>query len=156
MKGKTIGMGLVGTALVAGAALYYLQVYYFYDEVAAADVTIRLTSLVSGAPEAIPVAGLQAIDAGSSPIRFRACFDTPLDQALLGETFAAYDGAEPLIAPGWFDCFDASDIGVALEGGQARAFLSETGIALGVDRVVAIFENGRGYAWNQIQPGFGE
>lgn len=156
MNGKIIGSGLIGTAAVAGAALYYLQVYYFYDTVAPEDLSIRLSGAESGVPEAIPVDNLQAIDAGSSPIRFRACFDTPLGQSMLTETFTPYEGAEPLTAPGWFDCFDATAIGDALQDGTALAFLSEPEIATGVDRVVAVFEDGRGYAWTQIRPGFGE
>lgn len=156
MNGRIVGIGLVGTAAVAGAALYYLQVYHFYRELAPAEVTIRLAAAGTGEPEAIPTEGLRAIDASSSPIRFRACFATPLDPAALAAAYSPYEGAEPLTAPGWFACFDAAEIGAALEEGRATAFLSEPGIALGVDRVVAVFEDGRGYAWHQISLGFEE
>ena len=58
----------------------------------------------------------------------------------------------PTIAPYWFDCFDAKAIGAALEKGEARAFLSQKDIAPQIDRVVAVFPDGRAYAWHQVQP----
>ncbi len=57
-----------------------------------------------------------------------------------------------MTAPGWFDCFDANAIGEALERGEALAFLSQAEIAVGVDRVVAVFPDGRAYAWHQLAP----
>ncbi|MEM6325080.1 MAG: DUF6446 family protein, partial [Pseudomonadota bacterium] len=95
------------TALVAGVALYYLQVYAFYEELAPEDVTIQLTSLTSELPEPIQTADLSAIDSDSSPLRFRACFTTPSSIAALSEGYFIYDAAEPLNAPEWFACFDA-------------------------------------------------
>ncbi|MCA8884541.1 MAG: histidine kinase [Rhodobacteraceae bacterium] len=154
MSGKIIGSLIVAIALIAGISLYYLQVYYYYDEVAADAVDIRLTPVQGGAPESIPAVVLGAIDANSSPIRFRACFTTPLSQAMLTETYRIYDDAEPLTAPGWFDCFDAGDIGAALEDGRAIAFLGEADIAHGVDRIVAVFDDGRAFAWHQLNSEF--
>lgn len=156
MSGKIIGVVILGIALIAGAALYYLQVYHWYDEVAADTVEIQLTGIVSGQPETIPVEGLQVIDAGSSPIRFRACFSTPLSTALLSETYQMYEGAEPLTAPAWFECFDAEDIGAALEDGRAMAFVSQLEVRPQVDRVVAVFEDGRAFAWHQFNPEFAD
>ncbi len=156
MNGKLVGGFIVVAALVAGAALYYLQVYAYYDEVAAEDVEIRLTSLASRAPEPILADNMRAIDAGSSPLRFRACFTTPASLAALTETFVMYDTAEPLNAPDWFDCFDAAAVGAALESGEALAFLGTPGIADGVDRVVAVFRDGRAYAWHQLNEKYRE
>ena len=68
----------------------------------------------------------------------------------LTETYEVYDQPTPLTAPGWFDCFDAQAIGAALEENQAIAFLGTANITYGFDRVVAIFPDGRGYAWHQI------
>ncbi len=149
MQGKWIVGGIAGAAAVAGAAMYYLQVYYYYDPVPAEALEIRLTAL-SGTPETIPAEGVEAIDADSSPIRFRACFATPVSLATLSETYRIYETAEPLTAPGWFSCFDASAIGRALEDGTAIAFLGEENIRYGIDRVVAVAQDGRGYAWQQI------
>jgi hypothetical protein len=136
---------------VAGVFLWYTAERAFYEEVAfQPGAEIRLVPLVSKVPEPIMVAGIEGIDADSSPIKFRACFTTPLSLAMLTETYQTYPGAEPLIAPRGFDCFDAEAIGRALESGEALAFLSEPDIHPGVDRVVAVFGDGRAYAWHQL------
>lgn len=147
MTGRILAAFLVITAIVAGIAMYWLQVYAYYEEVESPE--IRLTTL-SGVAEPILADDVEAIDAGSSPIRYRACFTTPMSQAMLTETYEVYDDAVPLVAPGWFDCFDATAIGEALEEGRAIAFLGEANVEYGIDRIVAIDANGRGYAWHQI------
>lgn len=131
--------------------MYYLQVYHFYEEVAANGTDdVQLTSITSGAPEAVLYDNFQAIDATSSPIRYRACFTTTMSQAMLTETYEMYEGAVPLVAPGWFDCFDAEALGAALQEGNTLAFLGQANIEYGIDRIVAIDENGNGYVWHQI------
>lgn len=150
MSGKILGIIIVSVALIAGAAIYYLQIYAFYDEVSAEAAPIRLTMLATEAPEDILVDSFEGIDADSSPLRFRACFTTPMSQAMLTETYVTYEGAEPLNAPPWFECFDATEIGEALSRGEAIAFLGEREIADGVDRVVAVFDDGRAFAWHQL------
>lgn len=142
---------IVLSALMGGAMLYYTQVYAYYQPVASQPgAEIRLIPVIGDTPEAILAENITGIDGESSPIRFRACFTTPMTLAMLTETYRVYDRAEPLNAPGWFDCFDAAKIGAALETGEAVAFLSETNIHPGVDRVVAVFADGRAYAWQQL------
>lgn len=154
MNGKIVAGGIVLTGLVAGIAMYWLQVYAYYEPAAfTPGAEIKLTPIIGDAPEAIVVSDIQGIDAESSPLRFRACFVTPLSLATLTETYQAYEAAEPTIAPGWFDCFDAGEIADALESGEALAFLSQSAIAPQIDRVVAVFPDGRAYAWHQLQPG---
>jgi hypothetical protein len=150
MNGKLLGTLIMGTALFAGIAIYYLQVYGYYDEVNLETVDLRLTSVVSGKPEPVLVDNVRAIDADSSPLRFRACYTMPNSIAMLTETFVIYDNAVPLTAPGWFDCFDAKEIGDALGQHRAIAFLAQKNIHDGIDRVVAVFDDGRAYAWHQI------
>ena len=151
MIGRIYVGAIVISALLAGAAIYYLQVYGYYHEVAASApaAEIRMTTL-EGVTEPLLIEGFEGIDADSSPIRFRACFRTPQSMAMLTETYQTYDGATPLVAPGWFDCFDAEAIGEALEAGQAVAYLGEENIEYGIDRVIAIMDDGRAFAWNQI------
>ncbi len=143
-------LGMVVIALMAGAALYYLQVYAYYDDVSAQVEDVQLVSITSGEPEGIVFENLQAIDSDSSPLRFRSCFTTELSQALLTETYAIYDDAEPRVAPGWFDCFDADQIGADLTTGIAFAFMGTENIQYGIDRVVAVYPDGRAFAWHQI------
>ena len=152
MNGKLVGGFIVVSALVVGAAIYYLQEFYYYTPVqlAEGDVAVELTSLASGVPEAIIADEFRAIDADSSPIRYRACFTTPMSQAMLSETYVPYAEAVPLTGPGSFDCYDAEEIGLALEEGRAMAFTGIENVHYGIDRVVAILDDGRGFVWHQI------
>ena len=154
MTGKLVGAFILFIAAAAGIAVYWLQEYAYYTEAAfTPGAEIVLTPIESDQPEVILAENVQGIDADSSPLRFRACFVTPLTQGMLTETYRAYEGAEPLNAPSWFDCFDASAIGAALENGEALAFLSQSNVAPDVDRVVAVFADGRAFAWHQFRPG---
>ncbi|CAN0585754.1 unnamed protein product, partial [Ectocarpus sp. 12 AP-2014] len=102
MNGKVLAMFLAATAVIGGSAMYYLQVYGFYEDVQATNVDdVQLTSLTSGIPEVILYENFKAIDANSSPLRYRACFETSMSQALLTETYEIYEFAVPTVAPGW-------------------------------------------------------
>ena len=151
MNGKYVAGFIVIVAALAGAAMYWLQEYAFYQPASFQPGNeIKLTLIDSGLSEPILAEGVEGIDADSSPLRFRACFHTPLSQAMLTETYKMYDKAVPLNAPSWFGCFDAARIGEALEKGEAIAFLSQANIAPQIDRVVAVFPDGRAYAWHQL------
>ena len=151
MSGKLVAAFLVLVAVVGGASIYYLQVYAYYSEVqATGDGDVQLTALESGVAEPILYDAFEAIDAESSPLRYRACFTTTLSQALLTETFALYDAPVPTVAPAWFDCFDADAIGAALEEERAIAYLGTANVIYGFDRVVAITDDGQGYVWHQL------
>lgn len=151
MSGKLIGSFIVITALIFGAVVYYYQEYGYYYEVPASGSTdVMLTPMASETPEPILYDSFSAIDADSSPIRYRACFTTSQSLAMMTETYEPYEAAEPLIGPKWFDCFDAKEIGRALETGEAVAFLGQKNLHYGIDRVIAVFPDGRGFAWHQI------
>ena len=157
MMGKFLAVLIVSAAVLGAAAMYYFQVYAYYKPVQISDspampgaTRIQLTSLTSTVPEPILVADFQGIDATSSPLRFRGCFTTPMSIAMLTETYVTYGDAVPLTAPHWFGCFDAKAIGADLADGQAFAFLSERDIVDGIDRVVAVYGDGRAYAWHQL------
>lgn len=136
------------SAIIAGAGMYYLQVYGFYEAVYEEDV--QLVSLTSEQPETIVFDNFQAIDAESSPIRYRACFTTTQSLAFLTESYVLVDDVDPRNAPNWFDCFDAAAIGAELEAGTALTFLGAKNIEFGVDRIVAITDDGRGYVWHEL------
>ena len=95
MNGKVIGGFIVLSGLIAAAAMYYLQVYAFYDDVSDTTETVELTTVAGGAPEPILAENIRAIDADSSPIRYRACFETPMSQAIGNDISVETD---PLIA----------------------------------------------------------
>jgi len=117
---------IVVSALIAGAALYYLQVYAYYEEISLEVEDVQLTSMFTGEPEPILFENFKAIDSDSSPLRFR------------------------LNAPGWFDCFDAGQIGADLASGVALPFMGIENIQYGIDRVIAVYPDGRAFAWHQI------
>ena len=151
MTGKLLAILLLVSAALAGGGMYYLQVYGFYYDVTPSpgeDVAL----LVDGAdaPVAIKYSGFQAIDADSSPIRFRACFDTDLTLEELQSTYLPADEATPLTAPGWFDCYDAVALADALKSGRAQAFIGQKNIHYGVDRIVAVTQDGKGYIWHAL------
>jgi hypothetical protein len=144
--GRFLVVLLLASAALGGVGMWYLQVYGYYDVLPEQD-SIALTRAGEDTPRDVAISAFEGIDANSSPIRFRACFTL----AEPGE-FAPYDGATPLNAPGWFDCFDAAAIGAALEAGDAQAVTAHANITYGIDRVAAIFPDGRAYAWHQINP----
>ncbi|UWQ61705.1 histidine kinase [Leisingera caerulea] len=149
--GKLLALILIVSALAAGGAMYYLQVYGFYDEVAlqpGRDVV--LVPLDGGEGQPIAYGDFEAIDAGSSPIRYRACFNTRMTPDELAQVFTLSDKIEPRNAPEWFDCFDAAAIGAKLADGSAKSFLSVKNISYGVDRIVAVTDAGRGYVWHEL------
>lgn len=141
--GKFLTVVLLVCAVLAGGGMYYLQVYAYYDELLAQD-TITLTA-PGAMPREVPIADFVGIDSDSSPIRYRACFT--LD-SVAGA--APYDGATPLIAPSWFDCFDAAQLAADLDSGAAQAVLAQGNFRYGFDKVIAHYPDGRAFAWQQI------
>lgn len=137
------------TGAIAGGLMYYQQVYAYYEEVEFSPYAVVMTSVTSGQPEPLLVEDFDAIDAISSPLRYRACFTTPISLATLTETYQIIEDAEPRVAPGWFDCFDAEQIGADIRT-DAVVFMGVANIQYGIDRVVAVYPDGRGYAWHQI------
>lgn len=144
MTARIVILFMLVSSLIAGAAMYYLQVYAFYREL---PVQTQVTvTRADGMEVPMEVSGFRGIDADSSPIRYRACFDV----ASVPPDLTPYPQAEPLTTPGWFDCYDAPAIGAALESGAARAFLGQANIVWGVDRIVVVTADGRGFSWHQI------
>ena len=142
--GKIIAGGIVVAALIGGAAMYWLQVYAYYEELPAQDAIV-MTPL-GGAPVSLPVRDFRGIDAVTSPLRYRACFTLAAPTAAL----LRHRDPTPLNAPSWFDCFDSGEIGADLEAGTARAYVAEANIEYGFDRVVAVYADGRAFAWHQM------
>lgn len=148
---------ILGSGLLAGVGLVYLQSYAGWAELDQAQVgEIQLQSVVDGELTTIlaeNVKGLDTVEDGvrlSGDLSFRACFTTPQSLATFTESYVIKDNAEPLTSPGWFECYDARDVGAALEAGEAIAFAGAENISYGVDRVAAIFDDGRGFVWHQL------
>jgi len=157
--GRVVAGGIVLAALIGGAAMWYLQVYGYYRDVAlgqgSLDDGLTTIQLVDAAGEyvALDPQGFQGITSDSSPIRFRACMMLDDPDAAIAVAPPALN-AEPLVAPFWFDCFDAVAIGTDIEAGRASAILAEENVVNGIDRVLAIYPDGRAYAWHQLNDTF--
>ncbi len=149
MTARIAAILIVVSALIGGGLLYYQQVYAYYEEVGIEQTGPVEILGANGAVMPVEFDDFQAIDGSSSPIRFRACFTLPEPQSFAASA-QPYAAAEPLVAPRWFDCFDADEIGAALENGTARAYLWRENQPYGIDRVVAVMPDGRAFAWQQI------
>jgi hypothetical protein len=151
MKGSIVSGGIVLVAAVMGGGLYYSQTYAYYEPIeASAPAATMLVTTFDGAAEDMLASEFEGIDADTSPLKFRACFQTPLSQAMMTETFEPYAEPTPLTAPNWFDCFDAEQLSTDIESGAAMAFMGSENIIYGIDRVVAVYADGRGFAWHQM------
>lgn len=142
MNGKIAVIVLILAPLLVGGGIWYAQEYGYYDSIEPGSPASVVTIAGTGQ---LDIAEFEGIDADSSPIRWRACFringDVPAGQS--------YESATPLIGPRWFDCFNAAKIGADLEAGKARAVLGQSDIHPDVDRVLAIYPDGRAYGWHQ-------
>jgi hypothetical protein len=148
VNGKIVGGVIVAIAAIAGVAMYYLQVHAFYEPVTATgDLAI---TAVGGTEEPLFVEDFTGIDADSSPLRFRACFTVPVSLGTLTEAYEIVPDAVPLNGPRWFDCYDAAAIGAAIASGDAVAFMGQREVRPGVDRIIAVLRDGRGFAWHQL------
>lgn len=147
MNGRIVASGLILSAALAGLVMYYLQVYGFYEDVTELGPQPMTIADANGAPQPLAIDGFKGIDATSSPLRFRACFTTAPDPL---SALAPYAAPTPLNGPKWFQCYNARALGEDIAAGTARAYLSQKNIAPGVDRVIAVYPDGRAFAWHQL------
>ena len=148
--GKVVVIALFAVCALGAAGLWYTQTRAFWSEVEG-PVTLTLAD-GDGGLSAIPAEDVSAIRSSSSPLGFRACLTHGLDLPALGPDLPVVEAARPAptVAPGWFPCFDADAVAAALDAGEARAFLAYPDVAYGVDRLVALHADGRGWAWHEL------
>lgn len=146
--GKFVVLLLLTTSLIAGFGIWYTNHSAYWEPME--DVAITAVPLDGSAPEGFGTSDVTAIRSTASPMGFRACFTTTASPALMAETYTPLPDAVPTIPPAWFDCFNPEEIGAALENGTAIAVLGHENIAFGVNRVVAVLPDGRGYAWHVL------
>jgi hypothetical protein len=144
-NGTVLALGFALVAVLFGAGLWYAQVHAFYERV-------QGLGAVTVAGVAVPVTAYDGLDGAASPLKLRGCFR--LDPAALPAAPPAANPT-PLVAPGWFPCFDARALDAALKAGEARALLAAAGEPPGFDRILAVFPDGRAYQWRQIAEGAG-
>ena len=124
--------------------VYYFQVFTYYNKVDGVDNII-----VSG--KKINVTDYIGLDSNVSGLKLRGCFKVDLKEF---EKLKTFEKPTPLSAPFWFRCFDYENIQKSLSNNTARAFIAKENELDGMDRVVAIFPDGRGYQWRQLNEKF--
>jgi hypothetical protein len=141
MSGRRLVIAFLVFVAVFAAALVYFQVFAFYER----------TEGPGDLDLGVPVADWQGIDAGSSPLKLRACFETDPEAAAGLEP--APD-ATPLTPPFWFGCFDARDLTADLDAGRASAYAVARDQPEGFDLLLAVYPDGRAYLWRQLNERF--
>ncbi|WP_316012858.1 DUF6446 family protein [Roseobacter sp. HKCCA0434] len=145
MNGKWLVGLFVGFAVIFGIGMYYAQLYAFYEETEADSITV--------AGREVAVSDWRGIDADTSPNKLRACLT--VDPADFADAPPA-PNPQPLVAPGWFDCFDARAIAADLDSGAATAYLlADETQADAVDyeilRMIAVYPDGRAFLWRHYR-----
>ncbi len=156
MSGKLLMGLLLLVAALMGGGLWYSQNYAYYDVSEPADFTMTMTHVGSLETLDILANDFTILDADTSPLKFRACFTVENSIPMLTETYVIYDTPTPLRPPAWFGCFDYQRLTEDLESGEALAFLSQHNIVDGVDRVIAVYGDGRAFAWHQLNEKYAE
>jgi len=159
MRGRTLMIGLLVVTAIFAVALWWFQTRAYYERSEGAEA-IDIAGL------SIPVEGYSQIDATSSPLKLRACFRLvdPADLSraaaaaspLTEEARAAGAALEPLVAPGWFDCFDAETLAGLAQTDGAQTLVAARNAPQGFDRVALILPDGRGWLWRQLNETFQE
>lgn len=147
MKGRflLVPAGLMLAAFTA--ALVYFQFYAFYDELEEQPLDVMGT--------VYPVSAWNGIDAFSSPLKKRVCLSVSAETvARIAAEQSVAEDAEPLVAPDWFECFDARQISRDIDAGRAKTYLMGGSDFDGVDEYLALYPDGRGYVWRQLKPEF--
>ncbi len=137
MKGRTLFTGFAVFLAIFAFGLFYTINYAYYTETE--HTRYRLT-------DELEVMNYVEIDAQTSPIKYRACFKLPAGAELYGNA----EGATPLVAPYWFECFNAQQLTKDLEAGEVFAIRYEDNKPYGVSSYMIVYPDGRGYAWRQL------
>ncbi len=146
MSGKIVAGGLVLFTLIFGGFLWYAQFYAFYDEVNG------LTSIeVEG--RTVPVSDYVGLDGESSGLKLRGCFT--VDPSAF-EGVALADAPMPVTPPDWFDCFQTEQLTVDVTSGAAIAYMAQAEDMDGLDRIIAVYPDGRAFMWRQLNDKYQE
>jgi len=145
LAGRIATALLLGVSAATGLFLWYVVNYGHYETAGISEAT---------GLEEFGIREFTAIKGKASPLKFKACFSASASSEAISSHYSVYEYPVPLVAPGWFDCFDAAKIGKALESGEAQAYLVQDNVRDGIDRVAAVFPDGRAFAWHQVNNKF--
>ena len=146
MSGKIMAGGLVVFTIIFGAFLWYAQFYAYYNEV-------NGLPSVDVAGRTVMVQDYQGLDGESSGLKLRGCFKVnPADF----EGVAVAEAPMPVTPPDWFTCFDVEQLTSDVESGAASAYMAAKEDMDGLDRVIAVYPDGRAYMWRQLNDKYQE
>jgi hypothetical protein len=146
MSGRRLVIGFLAFLAVFAAGLVWAQLFAYYQREREVDALA-----IAGRP--VPVAGYDGISASSSPLKLRACLR--IDPAAVAGLAPAPD-ATPLNPPFWFRCFSASALTRDLASGAATAYRIEHDHPPGFDLMLAVYPDGRGYLWRELDAKYAE
>lgn len=146
-SGRLVAIAIVAVTALFAAVLWYAQTRAYFETLDQADLSV---TMATGEQAGLVHFDFQGIDAASSPLRFRGCFTLDAAGLALATKAARHPDPTPLIAPDWFTCFDAERLTADLVAGAATAVMSMPEIHRGVDRVIAVYPDGRAYVWHQL------
>jgi hypothetical protein len=144
VSGRRLVLLFLGVLAVFVAGLVWTQIFAFYERQQGVGGLA-----IAGAT--VPVADYDGIDAATSPLKLRGCFH--IDPAAVAGLSPAPQ-ATPLTAPFWFRCFDAGRLTDDLAAGTARAYAIGEDSPEGFDLMLAVYPDGRGYLWRQLNARF--
>ncbi|MFT3974286.1 MAG: DUF6446 family protein [Amaricoccus sp.] len=140
MSGRRLILGFAAFVALFAAALVWFQFFAFYERQSGVGAL-----QIAGAP--VPIADYDGIDATTSPLKLRGCFR--IDPAAVAGLAPVAD-ATPLVAPFWFRCFDAARLTDDLAAGRATAYRIAHDEPAGFDTMIALYPDGAGYLWRQL------
>ena len=142
MRGRTFVAGFLAFVAIFAAGLVWAQFFAYYErQQGVGALTI--------AGEVVPVADYDGIDSTSSPLKLRGCFRIdPASVARLDPPRAPE--ATPLTPPFWFRCFDAGALTADIVSGAAQAYDIGRNQPEGFDLMLAVYPDGRGFVWRQL------
>jgi hypothetical protein len=148
MRGRTLVVAFLVFAALFAAGLVWTQFFAYYERQAGIGALD-----IAGA--SVPVSGYEGIASASSPLKLRACLR--IDPAAVARLdLPPAPEATPLTAPFWFRCFDAGRLTTDLASGAARAYAIGRNAPEGFDLMLAVYPDGRGYVWRQLNERYAE
>ena len=140
MKGSFLITILLVIAGTMGIGLWYtIEKAYYVNVTDISEINVGGTIR--------KVQNYNGIDADTSPLKLRACFDVDWEYNFSVDYKKI---ATPLIAPKAFSCFDAKKIGFDIQAENASVILADVNNPFGFDKYIVQYPDGKSYMWRQI------
>ena len=105
--------------------------------------------ITGGAVEPALIKGQPVVAFSTDAKFYYACFQTSMSFGFLTETYVISDDATPAKPLGEMACYDQQKIAMDVASGEALSLVGERNIIEGIDRIIAVYPDGRAFAWHQ-------